>query len=324
MDFLDEGTTEEQQRALAAALRRQQALGFLGQLTGDKVLGGLGRNLVESGGEGMRQLESGRQRGLQLRLAAKKEAEDAAFRERDFRERRADRAEQRRLTLSLAGERRAEREAAQAERKADREAAAAEKAEQRHGEKLEKDVQSAGKELQDTADLANDVNFLLKVANQEGPLPGLGVWDSSKPEWLQGAEDLSVQQPIKRIAGTLIKATTGATATPAEMKRILGSYGLGAGATEQAARAGIQKLAEDTRRALETRQARFRPEVIQALKERGGVTADAIGAGPEVRAPQVDAQAQAALAWLNDPANAASPKRAAVIAKLKEMGVAVP
>jgi hypothetical protein len=69
MDALaDDASDEEQQRALAAALRRQQSLGLLGQLSGDPVLSNVGQSLLGAAQHGMQQQESARERRLQLRI----------------------------------------------------------------------------------------------------------------------------------------------------------------------------------------------------------------------------------------------------------------
>lgn len=173
---------------------------------------------------------------------------------------------------------------------------------------LEKDIQGAGKDLQDTSDTVAAVNYLAKVGRGEGDLPGMGVWDSRKPQILRSADDTAVDQRVKTVIGTLIHARTGATATPKEMDRIAGEYGLNGG-TEDAARAGLARLAEDTKRALETRQARYRPEVLKEFKSRGGVTAGDVDVGTGTPAPT-------AVPGVKDPAAAQ-----ARIAQLKASGI---
>jgi hypothetical protein len=229
-------------------------------------------------GDSEQVLEYGKMKAsLEERKAAQEERNRAArtqegFHRDDMSERGKDRALQRQFQ--------AEQNALTREgRLAEVQARAKAEGGAKHDKEFEKDVQNAGKDLQDTTDLVSDVNHLAKVANEEGSLAGLGWWDSRKPNFLNSADDTAVQQSIKNVLGARIKATTGATATPQEMERIASSYGLQAGASEEQARLGLRKLAADTKRALATRQARYRPEVLSTFKERGGVLASDVQAG---------------------------------------------
>lgn len=82
----DEPTAQERAQALASALRRQQAAGLMGQLTGDKVLGGVGTGLVRGAQDQQEQLNQApslRQTLLQHRV--KTQADQAAMDEANTR-----------------------------------------------------------------------------------------------------------------------------------------------------------------------------------------------------------------------------------------------
>lgn len=89
MDFpyLDP-TDEERQRALSQALRKQETLGFLGQLSGDRTLSQVGGSLIKSAGAGQELAEHGTQKRLALAMA--KLQQDAAEKEHALDNTRAD------------------------------------------------------------------------------------------------------------------------------------------------------------------------------------------------------------------------------------------
>lgn len=95
MDFFgqDDPTDEEQQQALIAALRKQQGLGVLGQLSGDKVLGSLGQNLQQGAQQGQQLAERGKERKLQLNLEAQKDAQTQQYRTDSLDDKQVARAE---------------------------------------------------------------------------------------------------------------------------------------------------------------------------------------------------------------------------------------
>lgn len=82
MDFplLDDPTEQERQLALANALRRQQTMGVVAQITGDPVLSKVGGGLVQSAEHGQQQALGQQQHRLQLALAAQKEKELQQYR----------------------------------------------------------------------------------------------------------------------------------------------------------------------------------------------------------------------------------------------------
>jgi hypothetical protein len=80
----DDATSEEQQLAMAQALKRQQALGLLAQLSGDRVLSPLGQSLQSGAFHGQQMQEAGQQRRLQLALEAKQQQETRDYRNQEL------------------------------------------------------------------------------------------------------------------------------------------------------------------------------------------------------------------------------------------------
>lgn len=86
MDFpiLSDPTDQERQAALAAALRRQQTLGVVGQLTGDDVLGRVGTGLIQSAEKGQEDATAERQHRLTLALNAQKDREQRDYQQQQL------------------------------------------------------------------------------------------------------------------------------------------------------------------------------------------------------------------------------------------------
>lgn len=115
---MDDATTEEQQQALSAALRRQQAFGLIGQLSGDSVLSGVGKSLLSSADSGEQRMDAAKNRRLQLKLEGRKDQELQQYRQDQLAQHQDDmaqRSQDRGLQLrALADQRGARAEAAQA------------------------------------------------------------------------------------------------------------------------------------------------------------------------------------------------------------------
>jgi hypothetical protein len=85
---------------------------------------------------------------------------------------------------------------------------------------------------------------------------------------------------------------SGAAVTPQEAERFMEGRGIGKGATEAQFRSGITALASELRSIMQAKQAKYRPEVVDTLRQRGGFTADKMGrgtAGGLGRAPRTEA-----------------------------------
>src|SRR5690606_21168165 len=147
---------------------------------------------------------------------------------------------------------------------------------------LERDVQRARKDTQDVATLDRDLRTALSLIekHKDGDLPGAGKWDSIKPDWLQSDDDTAMRQAAQRIANALLRELSGAAVTPQEAQRFMESRGMGEGATEARFKAGLTATAKELVERLRAREGKYRPEVLQELRARGGFTADQL--------PQVD------------------------------------
>lgn len=55
----------------------------------------------------------------------------------------------------------------------------------------------------------------------KGDIPGLGRWDSLKPDMLSSPEDMAIRQNLASLAGTLLKSRSGGAVTDPEYKRFL-------------------------------------------------------------------------------------------------------
>lgn len=148
--------------------------------------------------------------------------------------------------------------------------------------RLEGDVQKLGKDTESLGTIANDVALLEGYANKPAgtDIPGAGMVDSLRPDWVQSDEGLKVQQAALRVAAELLHQQSGAAVSPSEAARFMGGRGLGAGATESAWRQGVQALAGELRQSLASKQAKYRPEVVQTLQQRGGLPS--LGGGASV------------------------------------------
>lgn len=157
--------------------------------------------------------------------------------------------------------------------------------------KFEKDVQKAGAELEPFARMADDINWLnatvAEAQKNNEDIPGAGMWDSWKPGIMQSSADTDVRQRALDVLNRTLFMESGKAVTASELKRQAKAAGLGEWATEQEFAQGLQKVAARAQRAMEQRQARFRPEVIGTLQERGGKLADAIEVPPPDGAPNV-------------------------------------
>lgn len=200
--------------------------------------------------------------------------------------------EKRRLDIQEAelGERRKERQAARAQAEADRqlrrdelndakEARAAAKATADAAKAdvaLERDVQKLGKDTEGTAQLVQDVKYLESLAENPGEIPGFGLWDSIKPGVAQEPGDIEARQAAMRVAAELLHQISGAAVTPSEAERFMEGRGIGPGYTEAQAKAGIRGLVRDLRAKLSAQVAKYRPEVVERLRARGGVLPEAL------------------------------------------------
>lgn len=150
----------------------------------------------------------------------------------------------------------------------------------------EKDVQKLGKDTEGLARIKADVQLLEKLASSPTgtDIPGAGVIDTRKPAFMQSQDDTDAYQATLRVAAELLHQQSGAAVTPSEAERFLESRGMGKGTTEQQFRTGAKALVRDLRAELAAKSAKYRPDVVETLRKRGGVT-DLNPSGPTTVPP---------------------------------------
>lgn len=157
--------------------------------------------------------------------------------------------------------------------------------------RLERDVQNAGSDLEGAGTLKGDLAYLDQQAAKDD-IPGVGRWDSKKTGLLSvfaSDDDTRTLQTMRGVVGRLLKERSGTAASDSEVERVMTELGMGPNATEQEFRVGLKRLRGDVGSALTNKQARYRPEVIDTYRSRGGVTASDIaphGGVPAQSAPQ--------------------------------------
>jgi hypothetical protein len=147
---------------------------------------------------------------------------------------------------------------------------------------LERDVQKAGEDLEGAGILKGDLDYLDQQAALED-VPGVGKWDSLKTGLLSvfaSDDDTRTLQTKRGVVGRLLKERSGTAASDAEVERVMTELGMGPSASEQEFRVGLKRLRNDVGRALATKQARYRPEVVETYRQRGGTLASDIAATP--------------------------------------------
>lgn len=155
----------------------------------------------------------------------------------------------------------------------------------------EADVQKLGKDLENLPQVRADLELLRSTIAQGGDMPGLGWWDSRKPDFLQSGEDVRVRQAARRVLNARLHALGGANVTPQEFERISAGYGLGPGALEGQSATGIQSLISDTDADVRSKIAKYAPGVAAKLSARGFDTSPIGGsqaATPATGSPSAD------------------------------------
>lgn len=147
---------------------------------------------------------------------------------------------------------------------------------------IERDVQKVGEDLDGAGTLKGDLDYLDQQAAKED-VPGVGKWDSRKTGLMSvfaSDDDTRTLQTMRGVVGRLLKERSGTAASDAEVERVMTELGMGPGSSEQEFKVGLTRLRQDVARALGTKQARYRPEVVQTYKERGGTLASDIAPAP--------------------------------------------
>jgi hypothetical protein len=306
--FEDDGAQQKlRAKAMADALRQRQgqadagrAIGNLGLLTGDKVLGGFGQAQIGSAdkmgariGEDQQQLgQIGAQRltrALQAQQLAqgKQELDEASApanaiygdlaRKFGVSLPNAMTNQQAREALGLAEKgysadmRGRELALTREAMRGNREAALAEK-----GEKtLDKQIETLSKRLEGAPALKQDLATLNQFAGQED-IPGVGSAEGRLPDFaaglFNGADATRVRQAARGLYSNILKEQSGSTVSEQELKRKLEELGMGPGATEENFRLGLARLTEMAHATLRAKEAGARPEAVEEASRRGLTT----------------------------------------------------
>lgn len=142
-------------------------------------------------------------------------------------------------------------------------------------EKLNNDVTNLGKDLEGTAGLQKSfasVDSALATAGKD--VPGIGPWDSIKPDIFDSSKDTIVKQGLKQIIAVVLKKQSGSTVSEDEYNRTLSSYGISRNATRESFGAGYEALKRAAVAAAKETEARYKPEVAKRYHERGGVVSE--------------------------------------------------
>ena len=115
--------------------------------------------------------------------------------------------------------------------------------------------------------LANLKEMIAKYG--EGDLPGIGRFDSLKPDFMQSSDALALQSQSRSLVDELLKKQSGAGVSDKERANTYALYGIGA-TDERQFRTGFARLEKDIAAELAAEQAGFRPEVVKKYGDRGG------------------------------------------------------
>lgn len=264
-------------RTLAAALRRQNQLGQLGQLSGDRVLSPMGQGLQAGALESASQVPLAKYRTESLnvqREGMKARADDAA----------KDRALQRSIAM-MNNERALDVAALNALRTSGLSAAqkaVAERENRKEVERLSGKVNTTKLgQLQSALKLASGV---LK-RHPEGNIPGVGGLQNIRTmgigTGLTGAMEAlgfdkggkQVQTDIAPLMNIILQARSGAAVTDPELNRMLVESGLTQFSTDDDFRRGVSNLMRMYNQELSNLTAGYDPAVVDLYRARGGLQA---------------------------------------------------
>lgn len=297
--YSDDESAPARTAALAQALRGQSQMGMLGVLSGDKVLGGLGQQLLSSAGQ--REQALAMAPGQRLKMALEKQNLTKGKTEMDeatapaspiynqlatkfgFQLPGGMTNQQAREALGLAEKAYAADMRAKElnlNRAATRDAKEAAKTTHEE-DRVEADTQGLSKRMENAPGMARDIGTLARAAKEED-IPGVGPIVGHLPDWMVSGEGLKVRQAARGVVRNVIHETSGTAASEGEVDRILGELGMKQSAGEDAYRLGLEGLAAKTKSLLKAKEAGYRPEAVKLARQRGMTTSTEI---PEYRAP---------------------------------------
>lgn len=262
-------------KALAAALRRQNQLGQLGQLSGDRVLSPLGSGLQASAMESAAQVPLARYRtqSLDVQREGMKARADEAAKDRALQRSIAAMNNERAMDVAAIGALRNRGLSSAQQAVAERE--------------KRKEVERLGGKVNTTK--LGQLQSALKLAGgvlkrfPEGAIPGVGGLQNVRTMGLgtgltSAMEALGfdrggkqVQTDIAPLMNIILQARSGAAVTDPELNRMLVESGLTQFSSDDDFRRGVKNLMKMYNQELKNLTAGYEPDVVDLYRSRGGL-----------------------------------------------------
>ena len=240
-------------QALAQAIRGKRAMGALGGMAGGG-LPGLGKVNEEQALQDQGQMEKATE--ARMRFGIEKQNRDALLKQ---------------TMMQIGSQAAMERERIKAmtsmygadSRSADAAARTAQ------GVKIEPDVQKFAKDLEFVSKMPDDLATLRSAVGKDragtGPLAGM------LPAWAIGDEGNAQRQAAGRLMNAIIYMSSGKQINESEARRLLAARGIGDKASISEFSTGLPKLEAEMRNAYKMYLAKYRPEVVDTFRQRGGL-----------------------------------------------------
>lgn len=276
----DEPSAMEKAQAMAKLLSRQQAVGQLAQLTGDKVLSPFGQGQMQAAQRGQAALgEAGQVRGdriLRRDMQAGQQdftaGESKLKRQFDASEGAKDRGAANYRAGVIADGQRADARAFQRQKEVDA------------------NVEALSKRQEQAPALVNDLRTLVGFIQGGQGLPGVGTVAGHLPDLLVSDDGVRLRQAARGVAASYLKERSGTAASEKEVERLLSELGMGSGASEDQFRIGTTRLLTNVHDVMRSKEAGYSPEVLDVARSRGMKTSSDL---PQMGGPNVVEERQA-------------------------------
>lgn len=246
--LVDAPNDADRAAAMARALRRQQALGQVGMVTGDRVLGPMGKQMLDSA-----DTQSWRyaQQDMQNKSALQRAKEAAETRDFTAGENKLDRRNALQLAMLRLSEGRADKAGAGGG----------------------KDLLSLGKQysasgITDLDPVLSDVEATFAQYGK-GDIPGLGA-TGLIPHGMLTGKGRDVRQKVSSLRNIVLKIRSGAAVTDPEYSRFMDEIGMKLGGSdEDVARAltSLRAMMESKKQAI---YSGYDPDVVETYRSRLG------------------------------------------------------
>lgn len=174
-----------------------------------------------------------------------------------------------------------------------------EKRDLKREQETEKDIQKLGDTLGNSQDIANALGVVEKelgfrlddaenrggklvVRGKEKDLPGVSLPGVGRVGFYSNAAQ-NLQSAVARVFNTELKDRSGAAVTTPELERLKTEFGSGKFNTEAQLVGAMKEYKRLASQALKNREARFRPEIVDAYRQRGGQTSQDFSSAAPVR-----------------------------------------